>query len=101
MIPEATTKMLTLDGVAGRLGVSRRTVEEWVYNKDLAAFKKGGRGKKGGCPRVSEESLAKFVLLHTLNPKRPEWLTAQVESQFVEKLREMIRVEMHNERIAA
>jgi excisionase family DNA binding protein len=77
----ATTKMLTLDEVAERLGVARRTIEEWAYNKDLASF------KKGGCRRVSEEALTKFVLLHSLNPKRPDWLTAAVESDFRNALR--------------
>lgn len=91
MINEATTRLLTLDEAAERLGVSRRTVEEWVEQKALASF------KKGGCRRVSEEALIKFVLLHTLNPQRPDWLTARVESEFVQKVRELVRMEFNAE----
>jgi excisionase family DNA binding protein len=95
MSSQATTKLLTLDEVAERLGVSRRTVEEWIENKFLASF------KKGGCRRVSEEALTKFVLLHTLNPQRPDWLTVKVESDFTQKLREIVKAEIYNERVAA
>lgn len=91
MIANATTQLLTLDEAAGRLGVSRRSVEEWITNKSLASF------KKGGCRRVSEEALTRFVLLHTLNPQRPDWLTCQVESEFTAKLRELIRQEFATE----
>jgi excisionase family DNA binding protein len=94
MTAEATTKMLTLDEVAERMHVAKCTVEEWVYSKKLASFKIGGNR------RVSEEALTEFVLKHTLAPRRPEWLTTQVESQFVEKLRQIIS-QVVNERKAA
>jgi excisionase family DNA binding protein len=91
MIANATTQLLTLDEVAERLHVAKSTVEEWVYAKDLGSF------KKGGSRRVSEEDLTKFVLANTLNPRRPAWLTAEVESKFLEQLREVIRQEINAE----
>ena len=101
MIIAPTTHLLTLDDVAAETGVVRRTVEEWIHAKDLGSF------KKGGCRRVSLEHLTKFVLLHTFNPRRPEWLTAQVEGDFQKRLREMVQAEFNaeaqrrGERIAA
>lgn len=86
----AGLRHLTLDEVAVRLGISKATIERWVANRDLDSF------KKGGCRLVSEESLAKFVLLNTVKAKRPDWLTAAVETDFRNLLRGLIqeRVDM-------
>lgn len=88
MISTATTDLLTLEAVAMRLGVSKGSVENWVSAKDLASF------KKGGMRRVSEEELTKFVLLNTVKPKRPDWLTAAVEADFRNMLRGIVKDEV-------
>jgi hypothetical protein len=94
MISEATTQMLTLDEVAARLKVALRSVQQFVYDKDLGSFHKGERR------RVSELQLVEFVLINTVNPKRPHWLTPRLESEFVEKMKDLIR-QVQNERMAA
>jgi excisionase family DNA binding protein len=81
-VPEIN--MLTLDQVAEEIGVAKSTVEEWVYNKDLASF------KKGGVRRVNREDLVRFVALNTLKPRRPDWLTAKIESDFRQLLENII-----------
>lgn len=86
-MPDATTQLLTLDDVAERLKVGKSSVEEWVANLDLASFKKGGRR------RVSEQALTEFVLLNTLKPKRPVWLTRELEEQFWNKIRDVVKQE--------
>lgn len=88
MSTNATTELLSLDGVAAELNVSKSTVEKWVHDKDLASFKKGKNRL------VSRESLTRFVLLNTVNPRRPDWLSAEVESRFVRQLREMVVLEV-------
>jgi hypothetical protein len=108
MIITATTHLLKLSAVAVELSVAERTVQDWVYGEHPVL----GSFTKGSVRRVSLEDLTKFILLNTLNPRRPEWLTAPVESNFQEKLREMtrlvcqaefqkFRLEMMNEGIAA
>lgn len=108
MIISPTTHLLKLPVVASQLSVGLRTVEEWVGGERPVL----GSFLKGSVRRVSEEDLIKFVLLNTLNPRRPDWVTAPIESHFQEKLREMtrlvcqaefqkFRLELVNERIAA
>jgi excisionase family DNA binding protein len=91
MTPHATTELLSIDAAAGELGVSKTTVEKWVRDKDLASF------KKGKCRLISRADLTKFVILNTVRPRRPDWLTAPVESEFVEKLKGMVRQEVNAE----
>lgn len=83
-----TTEMLTLEDVATRLKVALRSVQQWVYDKDLGSFHKGERR------RVSEAQLTEFVLLNTVNPRRPKWLTPEIENEFVRKMREFVRCEV-------
>jgi len=91
MIENPTTSMLTLDDVAARLKVGKSSVEEWVASGELGSFKKGGRR------RVSEQSLNEFVLAHTFKPRRPDWLTRELEEQFWNKIREVARQEFASE----
>jgi excisionase family DNA binding protein len=88
MTSNATTELLTLDAVAAELSVSKTSVEAWVRDKHLASF------KKGRCLRVSREDLTKFVLANTRNPKRPDWLTAPVESDFRNLMRAIVKQEV-------
>lgn len=83
--------MLTLEQVAMRLGVAKVTVERWVHDRDLESF------LKGGVRRVSEESLTKFVLLNSVKARRPDWLTAAVESEFKGLLRQIVQAEITTE----
>jgi excisionase family DNA binding protein len=48
--------LLTLDEVAERLGVSRRTVNEWIKRKRIRVTHIGAR-----TPRVTEEDYFAFV----------------------------------------
>jgi len=107
MSSEPTTSLLTLEEAAERLGVKLRTVQEWVYGGEdsepvLDSFTK----VKGR--RISEEALARFVLANTLRARRPKWLTEKVESEFMQKMRQMIQLEVqrslqsaNTERVAA
>lgn len=90
-----TTELLPLVHVAAELGVSLTTVQQWVKDRDLDAFRKGSN------VGISREALTRFVLLNTVRAKRPDWLTAEVESEFRRQQREMIRQEIQNERMAA
>lgn len=83
MNPDATT-FLTLDQVAGRIDVAKSTVEEWVSTKQIESF------KKGKVRRVSEEALTKFVLLNTVKPRRPDWLTAEIQTEFERRLETIV-----------
>lgn len=94
MLHNPTTEMLTLDEVAEELNVAKSSVEEWVYDRSLESF------TKGRLRRVSRESLTKFVLLNTMKPKRPDWLTAEIESRFTQQLRQIVASIM-NEKVAA
>lgn len=81
---DAPAQMLSLDAVAEVLGVSKTSVEEWVRTKAIASF------KKGRVRRIAREDLARFVALNTVKPRRPDWLTASVESEFRRQLRELV-----------
>ncbi len=84
MIFSPTTKLLTLAEVAGEVHVAKSTVGEWVYQEEcLASF------RKGSIRRVSLENLTRFVILNTLNPRRPEWMTAAVQTEFEKRLEEI------------
>jgi|GEM_PF-6845573 len=84
MTPTATTKMLTIEEVAERLHICKRQVEQLIADKLLQSCIIGKRR------RVSEEALARFVLEHTVKPRRPDWLTPNVEGELVQKLREIV-----------
>jgi len=73
--------LLTLDQVAAKIQIAKSTAELWVYQGDLASF------KKGAVRRVSPEALARFIILNTLKPRRPDWLTAPIESEFRRQVR--------------
>jgi excisionase family DNA binding protein len=88
MIENPTTSMLTVDDVARRLKVGQSSVEEWIKNLDLGSFKKGSRR------RVSEQCLTEFVLVNTLKPRRPDWLTREIEEQFWRKIDERVQQAM-------
>lgn len=88
MSTNATTELLSIDEAASSLNVSKSTVEKWVRDKDLASFKKGKNRL------VSREDLTRFVLLNTVKPKRPDWLTAPVESDFRNMLRVIVKQEV-------
>lgn len=83
-----TTHMLSLEEVADELGVSLSTVKEWVKKKLLASF------KKGKTRRVSEQALIEFVVTNTVRPKRPDWLTASVESDFWARVAAVVKREV-------
>lgn len=96
MILTPTTHLLKLPEAAAELRVGESTMGEWVFGtrtRDpvLASF------TKDKVRRVSLEDLTRFVLLNTVNPKRPDWLTAAVESEFRRQLREMIQAEFNAE----
>lgn len=76
--------MLTVDEVAGELGVSKTKVEGWVRRKEIASF------LKDRVRRILREDLVRFVMLHMIHPKRAEWLTAEIETKFRRELQEMI-----------
>lgn len=84
MIITPTTHLLKLADVAAELSVGERTVQNWIYEKNAPL----GSFVKGSVRRVSLQDLTKFVLLNTLNPHRPDWLTAAIESDFRRMLRE-------------
>jgi len=79
-----SASMLTVDEVAAQLGVSKSSVEEWVRTKSLASFKVGRLRK------VSREELARWVLANTVRSRRPEWATAEIESEFLKLLRRLV-----------
>jgi excisionase family DNA binding protein len=76
--------LLTLDQVAAQLGVSKSSVEEWVRTKSLASFKVGRLRK------VSCEELARFILANTVRSRRPDWMTDEIESEFLKRLRHLV-----------
>jgi excisionase family DNA binding protein len=80
----AGPQLLTIDQTAARLGVSKSTVEKWLRSKALASF------KMGRLVRIDSEELARFIAVNTVKPRRPEWLTVQVEDQFWRRVREII-----------
>jgi hypothetical protein len=91
MIVTPATHLLKLTDVAAELRVSEATLDKWVFGKHpvLASF------KKDATRRVSVEELTRFVLLHTVRPHRPEWLTTAVESEFRNLLRDLVRQELN------
>jgi hypothetical protein len=88
-IVSPTTHLLRVPEVAAELGVCESTVQNWIYAK---APKKPALESfvKGGVRMVSLEALTRFVLLNSVKPGRPDWLTAAVESDF----RQIIRMEV-------
>lgn len=84
-----TTALLKLPEAATELSVGESTLDNWVYGKDpiLASF------MKDKIRRVSLQDLTRFVLLHTVRPNRPTWLTAAVESDFRKLLRQEVQAE--------
>jgi len=86
----ATTKPdpLTIDELAAELRVAKSTAEKLVADLEIASF------KIGKVRRIRREDLARFVLLHTLKPRRPDWLTAKVELEFTTFLRGLIKEEI-------
>lgn len=90
--------LMTLQEVADELGVSKSSVDEWVYvEQTLPSF------KKGKVRRVDRVDLVRFVMVHKLKPRRPEWLTAPLVSEFERQLRELVAGEVRSqlERAAA
>lgn len=88
-----TTKLFSLDEVAAEIGVHRTTVEDWVTDGDRPL----GSFKKGKTRRVSLADLTAFVLGNTLKPKRPAWLTPEVERQFEARQLEMMQMEVRRQ----
>jgi excisionase family DNA binding protein len=82
------TKMFDYQTVADELGVHKCTVEEWVKDPQIGLFKMGEKIRK-----ISQANLTEFVLGHTVNPKRPKWLTAPIECEHEKKMREWMRQE--------
>jgi excisionase family DNA binding protein len=83
--PVSGPELLTLEQTAAALGVAKSTVEEWVSQKRLASF------KVGRVRRVAREDLARFIGLHTVKARRPDWCTADVETELRRMVREIVR----------
>lgn len=81
----AIPELLTIDEVVTALNVSRTSVEEWIYAREIASF------KKGRVRKVAREDLVRFVMLNTVKARRPDWLTAQLETEFRQQLAALVR----------
>lgn len=91
---DATTEtldLMTIQAVADWLAVAKSTVETWIYNRDLPSFRKGGLRK------INRADVVRFVMLNTIRPRRPDWLTAQAESEFKKLLAEIVAVEVRKQ----
>lgn len=60
------TKLLSVDDVAKRLGVHRKTVLNWIHAEELAAFDLG-KGFK-----ITEKDLKDFMGRRRTGPKPPD-----------------------------
>jgi excisionase family DNA binding protein len=71
---DATTKpnWMTPDEVAEDLQVCRRTADRLIKRGTVPSIKIGDQ------TRVPREGYEKALLLQTLNPKRPDWMTDQL-----------------------
>lgn len=59
-------KLLSVDDVAKRLGVHRKTVLNWIHAGELAAFDLG-KGYK-----INENDLRDFMNRRRIGPKQPD-----------------------------
>ena len=85
--------LMSLHEVADEIGVSKSSVEEWVYaEQSLASF------KKGKVRKVARADLVQFVLLNTVKPRRPDWLNPKLELEFRNLLRKMVKEEVAQDR---
>jgi len=91
--------LLTIEEAARLCGVAKSTMEVWVADQTVASF------LKGRARRISREELARFVLLNTLKPKKPEWLTEEMVPNFRRLIGEIVATEvekcLREQRLAA
>lgn len=87
-IPAPELNLLTLDDVAGLVKVSKWSVEQWVAAQALDSF------RKGQIRRVTMQALVTFVVQNTLRARKPKWLTPEIEDQFLNLLRQIVRAEI-------
>lgn len=88
LAPQEPPWLLDVTEAARLVGVAQSTMEAWVADKTVGSF------KKGRSRRIAREELVRFVLVNTLRPKRPEWLTTAVESDFQKVLREIVAIQV-------
>jgi excisionase family DNA binding protein len=58
--PAVEERLLTLKQASCRLGISLRTLEDWIYDKKIEVVKLGRR-----CVRVKESTIAQIIELGT------------------------------------
>ena len=56
----AKEQLLTLTEASDRLGVSLRTLEDWIYDKKIEVVKLGRR-----CVRIKESTIDHIIEVHT------------------------------------
>jgi excisionase family DNA binding protein len=58
--PSAKERLLTLKEASDRLGISLRTLEDWIYDKKIEVVKLGRR-----CVRIKESTIDHLIEVHT------------------------------------
>jgi excisionase family DNA binding protein len=86
--PPSIPELMTIDEVKDALKVSKTSVEGWIYAREIASFKKGRHRK------VAREDLVRFVMLNTIKARRPDWLTAQLETEFRKMLADIVAAQV-------
>jgi excisionase family DNA binding protein len=59
-LPSSKERLLTVKEAADRLGVSLRTLEDWIYDHKIEVVKLGRR-----CVRIKESTIDHLIEVHT------------------------------------